>query len=68
VEPPSPEHPLLGRDEVLLTPHIAYFSDRTAAEYVRIQAQNAITLFETGRPESPVNTPADRPEGTHDLS
>jgi phosphoglycerate dehydrogenase-like enzyme len=68
VEPPTPDHPLLGRDEVLLTPHIAYYSDRTAVEYVRIQAQNAITLFETGRPESPVNTPADRPEGTHDLS
>lgn len=68
VEPPTPGHPLLGRDEVLLTPHIAYYSDRTAVEYVRIQAQNAITLFEAGRPESPVNTPADRPEGTHDLS
>jgi phosphoglycerate dehydrogenase-like enzyme len=67
-EPPTPNHPLLERDEVLLTPHIAYYSDRTAVEYVRIQAQNAITLFETGRPESPVNTPADRPEGTHDLS
>ncbi|WP_228278342.1 C-terminal binding protein [Brevibacterium limosum] len=68
VEPPNPDHPLLERDDVVLTPHIAYYSDRTAVEYVRIQAQNAITLFETGRPESPVNTPADRPEGTHDLS
>lgn len=31
VEPPTPDHPLLGRDEVLLTPHIAYYSDRTAS-------------------------------------
>lgn len=57
-EPPGADHPLLGREDVVLTPHIAYFSDRTAIEYVRIQAQNAISLNETGRPESPVNTPA----------
>jgi D-3-phosphoglycerate dehydrogenase len=57
-EPPSPGHPLLGRDDVVLTPHIAYFSARTEIEYVRIQAQNAITLLETGAPDSPVNRPA----------
>ncbi|WP_209323725.1 C-terminal binding protein [Brevibacterium renqingii] len=68
MEPPSSDHPMLGREEVLLTPHIAYFSDRTAAEYLRIQAQNAITLFETGQPESPVNAPVARSEGKHDLT
>jgi len=68
VEPPTPDHPMLGREEVLLTPHIAYFSDRTAAEYLRIQAQNAITQFEAGQPDSPVNAPADCPEGKHDLT
>ncbi|MBS1906223.1 MAG: C-terminal binding protein [Actinobacteria bacterium] len=57
-EPPQTGHPLLGRDDVVLTPHIAYFSERTEIEYVRIQAQNAVTLRETGRPESPVNRPA----------
>ena len=56
-EPPPATHPLLGRDDVVLTPHIAYFSDRTEADYVRIQARNAIVLAETGRPESPVNAP-----------
>ncbi|UNK71190.1 C-terminal binding protein [Microbacterium sp. H1-D42] len=59
-EPPQPGHPLLGRDDVVLTPHIAYFSERTEIEYVRIQAQNAVTLRETGSPESPVNRPAPR--------
>lgn len=59
MEPPTPEHPMLGRDDVLLTPHIAYYSDRTAEEYVRTQAQNAIALFETGHPVSPVNAPED---------
>lgn len=57
-EPPEPGHPLLGRDDVVLTPHIAYFSARTEVEYVRIQAQNAVSLLETGAPDSPVNRPA----------
>lgn len=56
-EPPAPGHPLLGRDDVVLTPHIAYFSARTEIEYVRIQAQNAVSLLQAGVPDSPVNTP-----------
>ncbi|MBT2483870.1 MULTISPECIES: C-terminal binding protein [unclassified Microbacterium] len=56
-EPPTPGHPLLGRDDVVLTPHIAYLSTYTEAEYVRIQAQNAITMLETGAPDTPVNRP-----------
>ncbi|MDR6868501.1 D-3-phosphoglycerate dehydrogenase [Microbacterium resistens] len=59
-EPPQVGHPLLGRDDIVLTPHIAYFSARTEIEYVRIQAQNAVTLHETGEPESPVTRPAPR--------
>lgn len=54
-EPPAASHPLVGRGDVVLTPHIAYFSARTEIEYVRIQAQNAISLAETGAPDSPVN-------------
>ncbi|WP_348789485.1 C-terminal binding protein [Leifsonia sp. NPDC080035] len=54
-EPPSRGHPLLGRDDVVLTPHIAYFSQRTEIEYVRIQAQNAASAVLTGTPDSPVN-------------
>ena len=57
-EPPSADHPMLGREDVVLTPHIAYFSARTEIEYVRIQAQNAATLLATGVPDSPVNRPA----------
>ncbi|MDR6611437.1 C-terminal binding protein [Leifsonia sp. 1010] len=56
-EPPGPQHPLVGRDDVVLTPHIAYFSRRTEIEYVRIQAQNAVTALATGSPDSPVNRP-----------
>lgn len=56
-EPPAADHPMLGRDDVVLTPHIAYFSARTEIEYVRIQAQNGVTLLQTGAPDSPVNRP-----------
>lgn len=54
-EPPSASHPLVGRKDVVLTPHIAYFSARTEIEYVRIQAQNAASLVSSGAPDSPVN-------------
>ncbi|WP_280116237.1 NAD(P)-dependent oxidoreductase [Leucobacter coleopterorum] len=56
-EPPAPDHPMLGRDDVVLTPHIAYFSARTEIEYVRIQAQNAVAMQLAGIPETPVNRP-----------
>lgn len=61
-EPPAATHPVLNRADVVLTPHIAYFSARTEIEYVRIQAQNAVDLLLTGTPESPVNQPAFRGE------
>lgn len=57
-EPPRADHPLLGVDGVVITPHVAYYSEFTDAEYVRIQAQNAATLLETGQPDTPVNAPA----------
>lgn len=54
VEPPADQHPLLNVEGVVITPHVAYYSERTEAEYVRIQAQNAVTLRESGKPDSPV--------------
>ena len=58
VEPPEAGHPLLDVDGIVLTPHVAYYSERTDAEYVRIQAQNAVSLLTDGRPDSPVNSPS----------
>lgn len=56
-EPPDPDHPLLGHDRILITPHIAYLSAFTDMEYVRQQAQNVVTWLATGRPETPVAEP-----------
>lgn len=56
-EPPPADHPLVNHPAITVTPHVAYFSQTTEAEYVRIQAQNACTWLATGAPDSPVNTP-----------
>lgn len=53
-EPPPADHPLLRHPRVIVTPHVAYWSSRTDAEYVRQQAQNVVSWASTGRPDSPV--------------
>ncbi|MGN5732885.1 C-terminal binding protein [Arthrobacter psychrochitiniphilus] len=54
-EPPTVSgHPLLGNPRILITPHVAYLSDFTDAEYVRQQAQNVLSWAAQGRPDSPV--------------
>lgn len=53
-EPPPAGHPLLGHPRALITPHVAYLSDRTDAEYVRQQALNVVSWHGTGRPDSPL--------------
>lgn len=53
-EPPTAGHPLLGSPRILITPHVAYYSDFTEGEYVRQQAQNVAAWLAGGRPDSPV--------------
>jgi len=57
-EPPALDHPFRRHPRIVLTPHIAYLSDRTDREYISRQAANVIALAERGRPETPVNAPA----------
>lgn len=50
-EPPDlDDHPLAGRDNVILTPHVAFYSDRSLLENRRISASNIRYFFES-RPE-----------------
>lgn len=56
-EPPAADHVLVGHPRVVVTPHIAYFSDRTDDEYVRIQAQNVASWKLSGRPDTCVLSP-----------
>ena len=48
--PDLPHHPLAGRDDVLLTPHVAFYSESALADLRRISAQN-IRAFLEGRPD-----------------
>ena len=58
IEPAPADHPLVTHERTIVTPHVGFLSDHTLAEYIRIQAQNVISLFETGEPETaPVARP-----------
>ncbi|MGV8876826.1 MAG: C-terminal binding protein [Rhodoglobus sp.] len=53
-EPPQHGHPLVGHPRALITPHIAYFSTQSEADYVHNQAQNVVTWHRTGTPDTPL--------------
>ncbi|NUQ00271.1 MAG: C-terminal binding protein [Armatimonadetes bacterium] len=46
-EPPAPDHPLLGRDDVLLTPHVGYYSEESQHE-LKVYAARNIVHYLTG--------------------
>jgi phosphoglycerate dehydrogenase-like enzyme len=48
--PDLARHPLAGRDDVLLTPHVAFYSEQALEDLRRISADNIREYLE-GRPE-----------------
>ena len=54
-EPPGEDHPLYGRDDVLLTPHIGGVTTQALARMSRRAAANVRTVYEGGVPESARN-------------
>lgn len=48
--PDLEHHPLAGRRDVLLTPHVAFYSDSALADLRRISAEN-VRAFVEGRPD-----------------
>jgi D-3-phosphoglycerate dehydrogenase len=59
--PDLSRHPLAGRDDVLLTPHVAFYSEAALEDLRRISAQNVRSFFE-GRPDE-VSRLVPPPEG-----
>lgn len=55
VEPPAPDCPLLNRANVILTPHIAYYSEDAMLELQTKAAQDVANVLNGKPPRYPVN-------------
>jgi D-3-phosphoglycerate dehydrogenase len=64
-EPPAPDDPLLGLDNVVFTPHIASYSDRFPEQFWIHSVDTLIELAGRGMPLWVVN-PEVRPWWRHD--
>jgi D-3-phosphoglycerate dehydrogenase / 2-oxoglutarate reductase len=54
-EPLSSDSPLRGRDDVILTPHIAYYSEESTAELQKKAAEDVVSVLRGETPRYPVN-------------
>jgi D-3-phosphoglycerate dehydrogenase len=54
-EPPAADHPLLGRDNVILTPHTGFYSEDALLDLQTTVASDVATVLAGGQPKYPVN-------------
>jgi len=54
-EPPAPNSALLRREDVILTPHMAYYSEESTAELQRKAAEEVVRVLQGNPPRCPVN-------------
>jgi len=57
-EPPAPDDPLLGREDVIVTPHASFYSEESVAELQRKAAQQVIEALAGRVPPYAVNADA----------
>ena len=53
--PPADDHPLLAFDNVIITPHTAFFSQASTVELERRTAQEVVRVLNGERPENFIN-------------
>jgi phosphoglycerate dehydrogenase-like enzyme len=58
-EPPSPQHPLLDRDDVIVTPHIAGQTDEAVEEMAREAIDDLLAALSGRPPSHRAETPVD---------
>ncbi len=56
-EPPPPDHPILSHPRVILSPHVAWYSEEAGRELRRKAALNIVDWAEKGRPTYVVVAP-----------
>lgn len=54
-EPPSADHPLLGLDNAIVTPHAAFYSETAIAELQAKAATNVASVLTGSLPRTVVN-------------
>ena len=54
-EPPDAKNPLMGREDVILTPHIGFYSEESKSELKRRTAENVTSVLMGKLPDSVVN-------------
>ena len=54
-EPPAADDPLLALDNVILTPHVAWYSEESREDVTISAAQEVVRILRDQRPLSPVN-------------
>ena len=59
VEPPPPGHPLIGRTDVMLTPHSAAQTEEGLRNMATTIAQEVVGVLRGDRPNNPVNDPVE---------
>lgn len=57
-EPPSSDFRLLGRDNVILTPHVGFYSEDSVVDLQTLTAQQVAMVLRGEEPQFAVNTPA----------
>lgn len=67
-EPPGPDHPLIGRDDVLVTPHIGASSSEASLRVATDVAHQISRFLLEGRADNAVNAPAVAPEDLTELA
>jgi D-3-phosphoglycerate dehydrogenase / 2-oxoglutarate reductase len=56
-EPPPDDHPILTHPRAVVSPHMAWYSEESAADLRRLATENIVSWHRTGRPRTPVNEP-----------